>query len=170
MKKYILRAPETDRKGVDVPTLLTDLTDYADSIAHGKAVSTPYHNVGNTGAYLTVNLDTASELINVTSDAVGLTVGKDGLYLILASTTWLIGGTIPGPTPRASTLLRHSAVTVNGVASGTLTNAPTDDGVDAGSFLLRLAAANYVTITAASTDGTSEGRLIGSISLTKIAP
>lgn len=170
MKNYILRAPETDRKKVPVPTLLTDLDDYAEGHVTGKAVTDPYDSAGNTGASITQDLNEASELVACTSDGTGLTVTYGGLFVITASVLWIQGGVPAAPTPRASTLLRSSGVAVGGVGIGTLTNAPTDIGPDSGTFMQRLAAGDQVTIVAASTDGASEGRLIAQLSLVKVAP
>lgn len=171
MKEHILRAPETDRKKVRVPNLLTDLDDYADTLCSGAGQSDPYDSVGNSGTYSGVGMDTFTDLVNVTGAAEGLVAGKAGLFMITAQLLWIVGGTIPGPLPRAQIALRNSQVRINGTTVvGLLTVAGTDAGMDSGSFLTRLEASDEVSIYAASTDAASDGRLVGILSIVKVAP
>lgn len=101
MRTEILRSPETDRKRVEIPNLLTDMNDYASRMAAGRVSATglpdpmcplfqqPFatQTYGSPAAELVLpDFDTSS--VGVTQGPNGLIVPAAGLYLITAVVGW----------------------------------------------------------------------------------
>lgn len=171
MKTYILRSPETDRKGVNIPNLLNDLDDYGDSNAHGTAeagegVVTPG------AATAAISLGTTSELYNVVAGGSGLSPGVDGMYMLMFGVQWstpLFGphaGTVaPQPT------LRLVEVWLNGAYLASASISAFVDGNDSGSLMARLTAGDILEVYAANNDGAGTGTYASArLQIAKIAP
>lgn len=142
MKKHILRAPQTDRYLLNVPTELGDLTDYANTKATGIGVASSAVTVE---AVQTNNLSiaTQSELVNFTGPTI-LTASVGGLFLCIVTIlqTWNV---VAAPNYK-----RGVGLSKNGAASfaasvlydNDSTGAVTFD--DQATFLLRLAAGDTI--------------------------
>ena len=172
MKTYILRAPETDRKKVLVPTRLSDLTDYADSIAHGKAVTETDAVVTPGAAAAAIALGTTSELRNVVASGNGLAPEVAGLFLITFSVLWFspLGGTYAG-TVAPPPAQRIVDVYVNGAYLATATASGFTDGNDIGTVIARLAANDVVEVYAANNAGAGTGTYThAELFIAKLAP
>lgn len=142
MRKVILRAPETDRKLVEIPTSLGDLLDYGASHAHGfgtvstTAIIEPFTSEN-------LSFDTTSELDNVTGGTT-LTADVAGLYLCIVTIHWGFGAVDP--------VDREFGISKNGAASFEQSLRIVDDNArvgsyfsdDQGSFIVRLAVGDTV--------------------------
>lgn len=168
MKKVIVRTPETDRYGLSVPTLLTDLTDYGTSFATGAASSssgaTCYTAAGGLSP---LPMGVTSELANVVGIPYGLRPTVPGLFLITLNIRWgavlpPVGGgcAMPGTD-------RQSLVYVNGAPTGTASHDTA--GYDSCTFTLRLAAGDTVEVYV-DAGAAGGGFILATLHLVKVAP
>lgn len=172
VKTHILRAPETDRKKVLVPNLLTDLDDYADSVSTGKASTDTDAVITPGGGHLVIGLTDTSDLRNMVVSGDGLAPGVDGLFFVNFSVLWFspfggpyAGTAAPPPASRLVELYVNGAFYASAAASGVT------DGNDVGSTILRLAAGDTVELYAANNGGAGTGTYThAEITLAKVAP
>jgi hypothetical protein len=160
MKKYILRAPETDRKKVLVPEVLADLTD-GFSPAHGVATRSTDQVIAHF-TFTDLVLTTGEELSNVTLGSNGLVFTVGGLYQINYELTWKA----TYPTTAQQWVDTDASLPVLAYASGV--DALT--GRAAGSGLLRFAAGAELRIGVVQTDGVSRTIANARLTVFKVAP
>lgn len=111
MKKHIVRAPQTDRLLISIPTALTDLTDYtAPTPAYGAGTADAPHTVEAAGA-ANLSMSTFTDLVGTTGTTV-LTLSVAGLFLCIG--TFVQAWVVPG-----IDLRRRVGFSVNGAAAFT---------------------------------------------------
>jgi hypothetical protein len=172
MKKYIVRTPETDRFGLDVPTKLTDLTDYAAGQCSGQLERKAYHKVPNGTDYDNV-FDTTISLTNAIAHAEGAQVNVAGLFLVTYSVVWFTQttGASAGDLSPAVTL-RSVTLKQNGSVIHSATTAGSANGSDGGTVLVRLAATDFLEVFAKNSDPTANSGASPSaiLQFVKVAP
>lgn len=167
MRRVVLRAPETDRKIVEIPARLGDLTDWATSYATGTGDQSTT-NIVEPFTSENATLDGTSELVNVTGSTV-LTVTTPGYYLVIVTVSWVYS--VVG----APVLTRRIGFSKNGAASFEASLLQDNDSTgtqtfdDQASFMVRLAAGDTVQprveeLTGVAADYTSR------IQIAKLAP
>lgn len=166
MKNYIVRAPQTDRLLVPVPTNLVDLTDTLGSL-------TPGTGSGFTTASATVEplttkdlpLGSYSGLAGTESDGSGnLRILVPGLYLIITTIKVNMGGL--GSWRRSVAVKKNAAVALSwAVASSIDTYATTDQF----SGLLRLVANDIITPVSISGEGLAYSVVSAGLEVIKVA-
>lgn len=142
MRRVVLRAPETDRKIVEIPTSVGDL----DKTPNGKV----YRTTDTVITYpnnVALPLDLSGTLARMSQDGTGLVADYAGLYLVTFNIDWATAP--PGPYfgygPPSNTL-RTTAVYVNGVVQGYATNGSSPASSDFGTAIIRLAAGDTVRV------------------------
>lgn len=185
MKSVIMRTPETDRKKVEIPTLLTDLTDYADGICTGKMLityitdDTPDYNgiciAGGTAAFGVGDAVTGTPSTQVYSNETNVTEATSGFVVTVPGTfmvTFYVqfgtalppmgGGCVAPPESERQVFLM-----VNGSPVAVAT--PSLAFYDSGFALITLAADDLVEISI-SVGATGGGIISAQLSLAKVAP
>lgn len=163
MKKYILRAPETDRKKVLVPCGAQDL----DCSVKALTKTTTDTAVIENGATRVLTQETFTDLTNASNNGGGaVTVNFAGLYLIIVTAQW--NWQTPG------SITRSLGVSVNGDTStygigfvGTVGDSHTDQFT----ALVRLAVGDYVAPFVQNINGGSSTIVMqSSMHLVVVAP
>ena len=148
MRRVVLRAPETDRKIVEIPTSVGDL----DKTPMGKA---SYSGDGNSaipsGMSAEIPCPTLSESVRMGSDGTGLVISEPGLYLVTYSLEWytplvgpMVGWVPPNPANRVVALNLNSTPVAYAQASSVVV------GVDAGTYIVRCIAGDTLRVFAAN--------------------
>lgn len=120
MKTVIVRTPETDRKLLEIPDRVSDLTnDDGEQVVEvvGLAKLTAGTEVaGNTfmDSFVEFPFDDWPLEKNVTRVDGGFQVPASGLYMISANVDWVRGGTISSPDDPPVAASRLGALVVNG--------------------------------------------------------
>lgn len=172
--KVIVRTPETDRKVIEIPTKLTDLTDYVPPVAMARCGI-----YDDAAAWFAADADAIygptdpvpfpKTNYNVGCTIAGgtITVPNTGMYIITVVFTWVDwGGTAshPAPTPATRTVLLLA-----GSQSFPTQSSGNNDG---GTFIVSLTAGDTVHVSATQTMalGTESGNWTGSLALLQVAP
>lgn len=155
MKKHILRAPQTDRYALNVPTSAADLADTAvGDVSFRKltcAVLAP-------GTNAVIACPTTVAATGMTADGTGLAVTSPGLYLVTFSVTWAspafgthVGTIAPQSSLRTVNLDQNASNVATAATSGER------NGTDRGTVLVRCAAGDTLQVHAANNDGAGTG-------------
>lgn len=142
MRRVIVRTPETDRKLVEIPTKLTELDDYAGSIAHGTGEVTTT-NIVEPFTSENSSFDTTNEVVNMGTGP-ELTAQVAGLYLCIVTVRWALDAVNPqdryiGISKNGASSFEEYLYINDNNAAGVAKN--TDDQA---SFLIRLAVGDTV--------------------------
>jgi len=167
MRKVILRAPETDRKLVEIPTSLGDLLDYGDSHASANGTVTTPRIVEPFTSY-NLSFDTTSDLDNVTGGT-ALTADVAGLFLCIVTVHWTFGAVDPvdrefGIAKNGAAAFEQSLRVVN---DNTAAGSYSSD--DQGSFIVRLAVGDTVQPRVEDHTGVA-GEATATFQMVKLAP
>lgn len=182
--KHIVRAPSTDRYLIEIPDAIvgeqgptgptgatgptgpqgTPGVDYTPVFVHGTKTFTGEQEVTQ-ATPATVELDTDSDLLNVSSGTYLLTPDYDGLFLVTFEVTWG-GAPVPDATLRKVELKNDtSTVTYGTAAPSAYAN------VDSGSVLIRLQGADKLIIVAYHDDAAANANITyAKLSLVRVAP
>ena len=168
MRRVVLRAPETDRKIVEIPTSVGDL----DKTPNGRV----YRTADTVITYpnnVALPLDLSGTLTRISRDGTGLVVDSAGLYILSYNIDWATAppGPYAGYVPPSNTL-RTTAVYVNGVVQGYATNGSIPASSDFGTTILRLAAGDTVQVYGYNNDPAPNTGFItgGSLHAVMLAP
>jgi hypothetical protein len=166
MKEYIVRAPQTDRLKISVPTQLAELNDPAGSllVSHATGSTTGSTNV-EPFAIQPLALDTYGELVGASSSSGKVAVSVAGWFLIIATAQWGVGGGSPVTD-------RGIHIYVNGSSVGELRmDGPIDYlHSDQFSLMYRLAVGDVVQAYAKNYTGTLITVETSRLQLARLAP
>lgn len=166
MKEYIVRAPQTDRLKISVPTQLDELNDPSGSLLVSHATgSTTGSTAVEPFAIQPLNLDTYGELVGASSDSGKIAVSVAGWFLIIATAQWGVGGSSP-------VTERGIHIYVNGSSVSELRmNGPIDSmHSDQFSLMFRLAAGDIVQVYAKNYTGALFAVETSRLQLARLAP
>ena len=166
MKEYIVRAPQTDRLKISVPTQLDELNDPSGSllVSHATGQTTGSTNV-EPFAIQPLTLDTYGELVGSAPSSGKIAVSVAGWFLAIATMQWGFGGSSP-------MIDRSIHIYVNGASVGELRmNGPIDaPHSDQFSLMFRLAAGDIVQAYAQNYGGTLITVDASRLQLARLAP
>lgn len=182
MKTVIVRTPETDRKLLEIPTKLSDLTD-KDGNAITEVVGLARLTAGTKvpgstfrDTSVAFQFDDWPIEKNVTTVKGGFVVPAAGLYMVAVNVDWVRGGTIAAPNAPPTAASRTSVVLINDdtTSAYVLDKSDFNNGVtfirakDSGTFTIPLEAGDSVKVYLSwdsSIDTTSGGGDINRASL-----
>jgi hypothetical protein len=162
MRQVVLRAPETDRKLVEIPSELGDLTDYA--VAHGSAIQASSTTAENATAH-TLSLANFTELEGMSDSGSGsFLIAVAGLYIMVASVVW--DWQTPGAIARQIRFMVNGRSAANLFLNSTVGDLQTDQFT----YIYRLAVGDTVTVGVTNFNGGNSTTALASLQLARVAP
>lgn len=169
-KRHIVRAPETDRLLITIPTDLADMTDTGHLITevHGKGETTGT-TIVEIFAEKPIPMGGLTEAVGTTLVSGRIVVATGGLFLVICTATWNYAAA------GAPILDREIGYELNGAGAFGQSVRYTCDSTgssrvaDQASFLVRLAAADYIKLYVQDRTGVASD-VSGTLQIARLAP
>lgn len=169
-KRHIVRAPETDRLLITIPTDLSDMTDTEHLITevHGKGTTTGLTIVELLAAK-PIPMGSLSEAVGTTLTSGGIVVATGGLFLVICTAAWQYAAV------GAPTIDREIGYELNGAAAFGQSvryrcdSTGSNQVADQASFLVRLAASDSIKLYVQDHTGVASD-VSGTLQIARLAP